>query len=236
TKLIAFADFGFPESHAFSFASLVYISAWLKLHYPAAFCAALLNAQPMGFYSPQSLVADARRHGVPVRGPDVNASAHNATLEPPVSGRLQERDGPQPVVRLGLASIRHVGEDLAKRIAAGPPYADLTDLTARHGLSTTVVEALATAGALDCFGLSRREALWAAGAVSRLRPGQLPGTGTDSAPPLPGMTGVEEAVADLWATGVTARRYPTEFVRARLDELGVVPAGRLRDQRPDTRI
>src|SRR5439155_11035381 len=178
----------------------------------------------------------ARRHGVTVRGPDVNASAHNATLEPPVSGRLQERDGPQPVVRLGLASIRHVGEELAKRIAAGRPYEDLTDLTARHTLPTPVVEALATAGALDCFGLTRREALWAAGAVSRLRPGQLPGSGTDSAPPLPGMTDVEEAVADLWATGVTATRYPTEFVRARLDELGVVPAGRLRDQPPDTRI
>jgi error-prone DNA polymerase len=237
TKLIAFADYGFPESHAFSFASLVYISAWLKLHYPAAFCAALLNAQPMGFYSPQSLVADARRHGVVVRGPDVNASAHNATLEPPEGGRrLQQRDGPQPVVRLGLSSIRHVGADLAKRIAAGRPYADLTDLAGRHGLTTPVVEALATAGALGCFGLRRREALWAAGAVSRLRPGQLPGTGTDSAPPLPGMSGVEEAVADLWATGVTAARYPTEFVRARLDALGVVPAGRLRDLPPETRV
>src|SRR5204863_5954280 len=82
TKLIAFADFGFPESHAFSFASLVYISAWLKLHYPAAFCAALLNAQPMGFWSENTLVADARRHGVVVRGVDVNASSHDATLEP----------------------------------------------------------------------------------------------------------------------------------------------------------
>jgi error-prone DNA polymerase len=265
-KLIAFADFGFPESHAFSFASLVYISAWLKLHYPAAFCAALLNAQPMGFYSPQSLVADARRHGVVVRGPDVNASAALATLEPPQppqppsqAGHLHPsqaghphpsqaghphpsqvghppREGAQPVVRLGLASIRHVGADLAARIAAGHPYADLTDLATRHALSTTVVEALATAGALDCFGHSRREALWAAGAVSRLRGGQLPGAEPASAPTLPGMTDVEQAVADLWATGITPTRYPTEYVRARLDELGVVPAGRLRDQPPDIRI
>ncbi len=238
-KLIAFADFGFPESHAFSFASLVYISAWLKLHYPAAFCAALLNAQPMGFYSPQSLVADARRHGVVVRGPDVNASADKATLEPPElpgRGQPQPKGGAQPVVRLGLASIRHVGDDLAERIAAGRPYADLTDLAARHVLSTTVVEALATAGALDCFGMSRREALWAAGAVSRLRGGQLPSTETAAAPMLPGMSDVEEAVADLWATGITPGRYPTQFVRDRLDGLGVVPAGRLRDQPPDSRV
>ena len=236
-KLIAFADFGFPESHAFSFASLVYISAWLKLHYPAAFCAALLKAQPMGFYSPQSLVADARRHGVVVRGPDVNASADKPTLEPPERPHEQPHEGgAQPVVRLGLASIRHVGADLAERIAAGRPYADLTDLVTRHELSTTVVEALATAGALDCFGRGRRESLWAAGAISRRRGGQLPGAEPASAPTLPGMTDVEQAVADLWATGITPARYPTEYVRARLDELGVVPAGRLRDQPPDTRV
>src|SRR2546429_3734746 len=83
SKLAAFASFGFPESHAVSFAYLVYASAWLKLHHPAAFLAALLNAQPMGFWSPHTLVADARRHGVTVRGPDVNASAAGATLEPP---------------------------------------------------------------------------------------------------------------------------------------------------------
>ena len=236
-KLIAFADFGFPESHAFSFASLVYISAWLKLHYPAAFCAALLKAQPMGFYSPQSLVADARRHGVVGRGPDVNASADKPTLEPPERPHEQPHEGgAQPVVRLGLASIRHVGADLAERIAAGRPYADLTDLVTRHELSTTVVEALATAGALDCFGRGRRESLWAAGAISRRRGGQLPGAEPASAPTLPGMTDVEQAVADLWATGITPARYPTEYVRARLDELGVVPAGRLRDQPPDTRV
>jgi error-prone DNA polymerase len=242
-KLIAFADFGFPESHAFSFAALVYISAWLKLHYPAAFCAALLKAQPMGFYSAQSLVADARRHGVLVRGPDVNASADTPTLEPPAylpadqpqpGPCARPAGGPQPVVRLGLASVRHVGDDLAARIAAGRPYADLADLVTRHELSTTVVEALATAGALDCFGLTRREALWAAGAVSRLRGDQLPGAEPTGTPTLPGMSGVEEAVADLWATGITPARYPTEFVRARLAELGVVPAARLRDQPRDT--
>ena len=104
-KLEAFANFGFPESHSLSFASLVYYSSWFKLHHPAAFCAALLRAQPMGFYSPQSLVADARRHGVIVHGPDVNASLAHATLE----NRGLE-------VRLGLGAVRHIGDDLAQRI------------------------------------------------------------------------------------------------------------------------
>src|SRR5262249_27955562 len=236
-KLIAFADYGFPESHAFSFASLVYVSAWLKLHYPAAFCAALLKAQPMGFYSPQSLVADARRHGVTVRGPDVNASAAKATLEPlDPQPATRHRLAPRRAVRLGLARTRQVGADLPERTAAGRPYADLADLVTRHQLATPVVEALATAGALACFGLSRREALWAAGAISRRRPGQLPDTAAATAPPLPGMTDVELAGADLWATGGTSDRYPTEFIRAQLDELGVVPAGRLRAAPEGTRL
>ena len=104
-KLEAFANFGFPESHALSFASLVFYSSWFKLHHPAAFCAALLRAQPMGFYSPQSLVADARRHGVLVHGPDVNASLAHATLE---------NAGTE--VRLGLGAVRHIGDDLAERL------------------------------------------------------------------------------------------------------------------------
>ena len=104
-KLEAFANFGFPESHSLSFASLVYYSSWFKLHHPAAFCAALLRAQPMGFYSPQSLVADARRHGVEVHGPDVNASLAHPTLE---NSGLD--------VRLGLGAVRHIGDELAQRI------------------------------------------------------------------------------------------------------------------------
>ncbi|HSV67137.1 MAG TPA: error-prone DNA polymerase [Mycobacteriales bacterium] len=237
--LIAFAGYGFPESHAFSFAYLVYASAWLKLRYPAAFCAALLNAQPMGFYAPQSLVADARRHGVEVRGPDVNASAAKATLEP-ASGPPYQRAACQPAVRLGLSSIRNVGGTVAERIASARPYADLADLITRHGLSTVVVESLATAGALECLGLTRREALWAAGAVSRLRPGQLPSAEPARtpavAPPLPAMTDAERLVADLWATGISPDSFPTELVRAALDELGVVPAGRLREREHGTRV
>ena len=220
-KLEAFANFGFPESHSLSFASLVFYSSWFKLHHPAAFCAALLRAQPMGFYSPQSLIADARRHGVVVHGPDVNASLAHATLE---NSGLE--------VRLGLGAVRHIGADLAQRIVAerqsGGSYASLLDLTGRVQLSVPQVESLATAGALGCFGLTRREALWAAGAAAAERPDRLPGVGSaPHVPALPGMSEAELAAADVWATGVSPDSYPTQFLRADLDEIGVIPAERL---------
>ena len=220
-KLEAFANFGFPESHALSFASLVFYSSWFKLHHPAAFCAALLRAQPMGFYSPQSLVADARRHGVTVHGPDVNASLVHATLE---------NAGTE--VRLGLGAVRHIGDDLAERLVeerkANGPFASLLDLTARLQLSVPQTEALATAGALGCFGMSRREGLWAAGAAATQRPDRLPGVGSSShIPALPGMSELELAAADVWATGISPDSYPTQFLRADLNAMGVVPADAL---------
>jgi error-prone DNA polymerase len=220
-KLEAFANFGFPESHALSFASLVFYSSWFKLHHPAAFCAALLRAQPMGFYSPQSLVADARRHGVVVHGPDVNASLAHAGLE---------NAGAE--VRLGLDSVRHIGDDLAERLVeerkANGPFVSLLDLTTRVQLSVPQTEALATAGALACFGMSRREALWAAGAAATERPDRLPGVGSSShIPELPGMSELELAAADVWATGISPDSYPTQFLRSDLDAMGVVPAEKL---------
>ncbi|MBL7546789.1 error-prone DNA polymerase [Frankia sp. AgB1.9] len=293
TKLAAFANFGFPESHSVSFAFLVYASAWIKLYYPAAFCAALLNAQPMGFYPPQSLVADARRHGVTVHGPDLNASGAGAILqgegrpaglaEPvwdgqpagePVPARIgvgaaagaeagflpDRRSGSgrsasgaagglvgprHPAVRLGLAGVRLIGTANAERIVAardvGGPYRDMADLARRTGLAAAQLEALATAGAFGCFGLARREALWAAGAAAQARPDRLEGTTLVGDPAavaahLPGMSGAEEIVADLWATGITPGRYPTEFVRDRLDALGVVVATRLAQLPGDRRV
>jgi error-prone DNA polymerase len=229
-KLEAFANFGFPESHALSFASLVFYSSWLKLHHPAAFCAALLRAQPMGFYSPQSLVADARRHGVLVHGPDVNASLPHANLQ---------NAGNE--VRLGLGAVRHIGDELAERIvenrSADGPFTSLLNLTGRVQLSVPQTEALATAGALGCFGITRREALWAAGAAATERSDRLPGVGTSShTPSLPGMSELELAAADVWATGVSPDTYPTQFLRADLDALGVVPADQLLAVRDGTRV
>jgi error-prone DNA polymerase len=235
-KLAAFANFGFAESHSISFAYLVYASAFFKKYYPAAFCAALLDAQPMGFYSPQTLVADARRHGVVVRGPDLNASAAGPTLEredpsgaPPVASVAEDWSdlvvATGHAVRLGLASIRSIGTDVAERIAAGRPYRDMADLARRIELTEGQLEALATAGAFDCFGMSRREALWAAGAVAQDRPDRLAGlvVGAD-APPLPLPSAVETAMADVWATGMSPDSYPTEFVRDQLAAAGVLTA------------
>jgi error-prone DNA polymerase len=220
-KMLAFANFGFPESHSISFASLVYYSAWFKHYYPAAFCAALLNSQPMGFYSPQSLVADASRHGVLSRGPDVNLGRAEAVLQP------DARSTGGQAIRLGTAEVRGVGLELAEEIDAererGGPYRDLADLARRVRLAVPHAEALATAGAFGCFGVDRRSALWAAGVVAAVRPDQLPGTAVGlEAPALPGLTGVELTAADLWATGVSPDSHPMQHLRERLDGLGAV--------------
>jgi error-prone DNA polymerase len=238
-KILGFASFGFPESHAQSFAHLVYASAWLKRHYPAAFTAALVRNQPMGFYSPQSLLADARRHGVEVRGVDINASDAPPTLEEPLPVRCDHPHAPaepQPAIRLGLSGIRNLGKDVAERIAAGRPYTGMEDLVRRVPLSTAALEALATAGAFGCFGLTRRSALWAAGALAGDGRGRLPGLVPGAeAPALPPMTASEETLADLWASG-TSGTHPVVHVRSTLDELGAVPSGRLREVPAETNV
>ncbi|MCU1392390.1 MAG: dnaE [Ilumatobacteraceae bacterium] len=240
-KMSAFANYGFPESHSVSFAYLVFASSWIKLYEPAAFCAALLNAQPMGFWSPHSLVQDARRHGVHTRSPDLNQSLAKATLQPDADSYTGQ------AVRLGLGSVRSIGDDLAtaieaERLANGP-YRDPEDLTRRvPALDLAQLEALATAGAFtECFGLDRREALWTVGAVSQSRPDRLAGIVTGAsiaavAPHLPGMDPVEVAVADLWATGVAPDGHPTKFMRAELDALGVVTSAGLWSCEPRSKV
>ena len=222
-KILAFSSYGFPESHAISFAYLVYASAWLKRYFPAAFTTALLRNQPMGFYAPHSLINDARRHGVVVRGVDVNASDALATLE--------SSDQAPPAIRLGLSAVRNLGAPAAERIAAGRPYRDLEDFATRTHLPAAALEALATAGAFGCFGLSRRAALWAAGAAASLREGQLPGTAIGmTAPPLPAMTPTEETLADLWATS-TYGTHPVAHIRAALEARQVLPAAAVKSAR-----
>jgi error-prone DNA polymerase len=235
-KLSAFANYGFPESHAMSFAYLVFASAWLKRYHPAAFCAALLNAQPMGFYSPQTLVDDARRHGVTVLRPDLNASGAKATLERAGQTRASAGGAGEPpprwgrggpTVRLGLSQVRTISADLAGRIErerdAHGAYHSMVDLAQRVGLTAPQLEALATAGACDSLGLSRRAALWAAGAAAQQRAGRLPGTVTGvAAPTLPGMDEVDTLIADVWATGLAPDRHPAEFARDHLRRLGAL--------------
>ena len=254
-KMVAFATYGFPESHSVSFSYLVYASAWIKLHYPAAFCAALLNAQPMGFYSTHSLCQDARRHGVLVLGPDVNRSADTAVLEP------CETSTGGVAVRLGLSSVRGVGPELAAAIAEEAPYESMEHLVRamserrmaveRDGgagrsangrragrerkqagrlppLDLPALEALAAAGAFDSLGLDRREALWAAGAAAQSGASRLPGAVTGTrAPELRPMSPQEQSAADLWTTGMAPDGHPTRFHRSELDAAGVVTAADL---------
>ena len=210
----AFAGFGFAESHALSFGLLVYASAWVRLHYPAAFLAALLRAQPMGFYSPQSLVADARRHGVVVHGPDIQLSGVFASLEPH-EGRVgatgsdqclaaeqppvglfdrsahfdtddHRRDG-SFAVRLGFDEVKGIGTPVAEKIVAAREAGEFTsmnDVVRRVGLTTKQLEALAAAGAFESLELTRREAMWNAGSAAQDREEFLPHSMVAVQPPL----------------------------------------------------
>ncbi|AWB89089.1 error-prone DNA polymerase [Salinibacterium hongtaonis] len=268
TRIEAFANFGFAESHSLSFAVLVYASSWLKLHYPAAFLAALLRAQPMGFYSPQTLVADARRHGVQVLRPDILLSDAEATLEslpgaagvtgadacasfeqPPIgpfdratpSDTLEHRRDGSFAVRLGLAEVTSIGTALAQRIVAeraeGGNFADLADLSRRVGLNADQLEALASAGAFDSLGMTRREALWDAGAAAQEKPGFLPGSGMSIQPPLlPMLSPAEQVAYDLWATGISTDDHPMRHVREVLTPRGVLPIERLEGAESGRRI
>jgi error-prone DNA polymerase len=214
-RIQAFANFGFAESHAISFALLVYASSWLKLHYPAAFLAALLRSQPMGFYSPQSLVADARRHGVEIRRPCIVRSGVWADLE-----GLE-------IVRLGLTEVKGIGTADAERVVAARferAFADMADVSRRTGLTVAQMESLATAGAFDSFGLTRRQALWNAGYTDA--PDRLAGTAVNAPPPtLPGMNEIELTAADLWSTHISPDGHPMGFLREVLRGQGILSVG-----------
>ncbi len=240
TSLSAFASFGFPESHAASFAYLVYASAWLKLRYPAAFLASLLNSQPMGFWSPATLIADARRHGVTVARADINHSHSLAVLESANHGKQEtpdqrqlsesaDRDHRDPIVRIGLTSIKGIGTEVAERIAQQAPFDNLDDLARRTQLTRPQLEVLATAGATTSLDHGQRRAsLWSAGAIAHQSPDQLPGLiFGDSAPPLPGMSTEDILVADLETTGISVDSSPMKLLRERLRGYPVVPAAEL---------
>lgn len=239
-KLAAFASFGFPESHSVSFAYLVYSSAWFKLHHPEAFLVGLLNAQPMGFWSPNSLIADAMRHGVTVVSPHVNRSGALAQLE-----RRKDRS---LCVRVGLISVRSMSSEMAGRIESLRPYESIEDLARRAMPTKSQLEALATAGALEGLAASgiphpprpdategspegrsgRREALWAAGALAHQGPDRLEGISPGVVSPrLPGMSDLEIVAADLWSTGVSTHAHPISFLREHLTRRGAIPAAQV---------
>jgi len=207
-QILGFGEYGFPESHAASFALLVYVSSWLKCHHPAAFCAALLNSQPMGFYAPSQLVQDARRHGVEVLPPDVNASEWDCTLD----GRA---------LRLGLRMVSGMPETEGKRIAAGKPYQRVFDLD----LDRKSLQALAAGGALQSITGHRRLAHWAAAGAAR-RPA-LDAPPGELLPVLAEPTEGANIVADYASLGLTLGRHPLALLRAKLEAMGLGDAREL---------
>jgi DNA polymerase III alpha subunit len=214
SQIEGFGEYGFPESHAASFALLVYASAWIKRHHPAVFACALLNSQPMGFYAPAQIVRDAREHGVAVRPVCVNASYWDNTLEPDGRGGL--------ALRLGFRQIKALREDDASWIAAarGNGYPDVASLWRRAGVGPRMLAALAEADAFASLGLDRRAALWQARAIRGAEPlplfAGLEGEGDEGPVRLPAMTLGEAVVADYTALRLTLRAHPMALIRARL--------------------
>ncbi len=228
-QIKGFGDYGFPESHAASFAHLVYVSSWIKCHYPDVFCAALLNAQPMGFYAPAQIVRDAREHKVIVRAPDVNYSDWDNTLEPISPGVF--------AVRLGLRQVDGVREEMAERMmrARQQPFTELADLKKRARLDAGTMRKLAAADAVRSMTLDRRQALWDARAL-RDAP-DLPlfidkrDEGEEVRFDLPQMPICEHVVADYQTTRLSLKAHPMSFLRKSMGKQGYRTTAALNDMR-----
>lgn len=244
-QLEGFGEYGFPESHSASFAKLAWCSAWLKCREPAAFLAALLNSQPMGFYAPSQLVQDARRHGVEVRPVDIMASHWESTVH--AAPICQAPDSPQgqsdvrahPVVRLGLGQVAGLSEQAGRRIEEArrqAPFTSVQDLAVRAGLDRREMNALAAANALEPLSGERRQAQWQSALqtpAGLLREARIE---ESRHPSLPAMSEGEHIVSDYRSLGLTLGRHPLALLRARLDGHRFIPAGRLQADWPDRRL
>jgi error-prone DNA polymerase len=230
-QIKGFSSYGFPESHAASFALLTYISCWLKCHEPAAFLCALLNSQPLGFYTPSQLVQDARRHHIDVRPIDVNHSDKDSTLEPDVLPVSAHGERPQPAVRLGLRLVSGLGDDAALRIErsrrAHGNFTHPQDLAHRARLSQQEMQQLAAADALTSLAGHRRQQVWQASALHAV-PELLQGSLLpEDELELPAAAEGEEVLWDYAATGLTLRRHPLALLRPRLAKQGLLSARQL---------
>ena len=211
-----FGEYGFPESHAASFALLVYASSWLKVHHPAAFAAALINSQPMGFYAPGTIVSDAERHGVEVLPVRIDASDWDCTLE----GGDYTVDGDPPALRLGLRLVKGLGEATGRRIEGARrerPFASVEDLVTRAALDRRELDAVARAGALEGFGLARREAMW------KVRGPRLDDLfagveASDEKPSLRELSRAQQLALDYRTTGVAVGDHAMKVVRSKLPQ------------------
>ncbi|KAF0677292.1 error-prone DNA polymerase [Profundibacterium mesophilum] len=236
-QIEGFGSYGFPESHAASFALLVYASAWIKRHHPGIFACALLNSQPMGFYAPAQIVRDAREHGVDVRPVCINASYWDCVMEPDGQGGL--------ALRLGLRMVKALREDEARWLPAarGNAYLSVQDVWRRAGLGPRQLQVLAEADAFAGLGMSRRDAIWEAKALAGTEPLPLFATDMDGeaihepAAHLPAMSAGEQVVEDYVAMRLTLRAHPISFLRARLTPPagGPPPATDRGDPPPDAR-
>ena len=234
-QIKGFGSYGFPESHAASFALLAYFSSWLKRHEPAAFAAGLINSQPMGFYSPSQIVQDARRHGIQVRPVDVRYSCWNCTLEP-----VTESNEMQPALRLGLRMVNGFREDAALRIEAAraeQAFRDVTDLCQRAGLDQRLRGILADAAALRGLAGHRHKARWTAAGVEVQKPLFDPiGATAETSVSLPLPGSAEDVHADYAMTGLTLGRHPLSFLRAKLRARRFKRSSELRDMKHGTRV
>jgi error-prone DNA polymerase len=222
-QIKGFGDYGFPESHAASFALLVYASAWQKTHFPEYFACALLNAQPMGFYSPSSIMRDAQRHGVMVRDVDVACSDWDSTLEERVAGATSR---PQKVLRLGLRLVKGLGEAVARRIVSTRkewPFANIEDVVRRAELRKNEIEALAEAGAFASLVDQRRQALWL-GRAPRVHGLFEKASWQEPSVSLPALRAAEELVLDYRRKGLSVDDHPLNHLRSKLNQRGVVKA------------
>lgn len=229
-QIQGFGEYGFPESHAASFALLVYASAWLKWHYPAEFTAGLLNSQPLGFYAPAQLVTEARRQGVEVRPVDLNASDWDCTLE--------AGEGTSPALRLGLRMLSGLKRSTVDRIVAARSMSSFTsqaEFEQRTQLGQGELTLLARGDVFRSFRTGRRTALWNALPAPDHSPLFAPLSGDEPSVPLPAMTAVQEVVADYQTTGLSLQGHPFQFLRAELDRCGVTPNNRLARVEPDRR-
>ncbi|OIR16486.1 error-prone DNA polymerase [mine drainage metagenome] len=233
-QILGFGEYGFPESHAASFALLVYISAWLKCHEPAAFACALLNSQPMGFYAPTQLVQDARRHGVEVLPADVTESEWDCTLaaypSPQPSSLRGEGGVSQPALRLGLRMVNGLSLEGAARLSEArsqKPFDSVEDMARRAGLESRDLKCLAAAGALSTLAGHRRQAYWDVAGIEQVTPLAL-ATVEETQPQLLPLTEGQNLVADYDSLGLTLGRHPLALLRDTLRAQRLITAAELR--------
>ncbi|MEZ6035645.1 MAG: error-prone DNA polymerase [Planctomycetaceae bacterium] len=245
-QISGFGEYGFPESHAASFALLVYVSAWIKRYHPAVFAAALINSQPMGFYAPAQLVRDAREHGVMILPPDVSYSHWDCTLEPvaaaSAASRFRHHDEPY-ALRLGLRLLRGLSESSGRCIEStrqrGGGFRSFEEFAQRTQLNRATLQLLARADAFASLRIERREAFWKSLPARETLPlfNQPEANASDEPiPELPEMSNQDQVIEDYASSGLTLRQHPVSFLRAQLTQLRVVTAEQLAESTPDRRV